>query len=93
MQVDKDRDGLVERNELPLLVKKTKINQINEGVNYMLNIVKDNGTGKLKISDFLTMVVYYANTEEKFRDENMLLEKNKVFGCWSSKGKKYEEYF
>ena len=89
-QVDKDRDGLVERKELPILLKKIKIKQIDEGVDLMLNHVKDNGSGKIKITDFLVMVIYYANTDERFKDQSIFLENNK--GCWGGKSKKYIEY-
>jgi hypothetical protein len=89
-QIDKDRDGLVERKELPLLLKKIKVKQIDEGVDVMLNHVKDNGSGKIKITDFLVMVIYYTNTDERFKGQS-LFETNKK-GCWGSKSKKYIEY-
>ena len=79
-QAEKDKNGLVSRNEFENLVKKCSINDITlDEINYIANQVKDYGSGKMSFKDFLKMFSNLLNYLKKVFSYSEYLENKYIF--------------
>ena len=78
---DKDGDGIIRLNELPLLIRSLNQNPTNAEINEMINEIDSEGTGQIDFPEFISLLARRmkdVNPEEELREAFQVFDTEKT---------------